>query len=72
VLLLPEEEPVCGQFTSDPLVLDCDPELVWLPVDVVVEVVLLLAANAIPTDESAATIDMARIEYASMLLFFLS
>jgi hypothetical protein len=70
VLLLPEE-PVCGQFTSDPLVLDCDPELVWLPVDVVVAVVLL-AANAIPTDESAATIDMARIEYASMPLFFLS
>jgi len=49
--------------------LDCDPELVWLPVDVDV-VVLLVAAEAIPTEDSPATKEMARIEHASKPLLF--
>jgi hypothetical protein len=48
---------------------DCDPELVWLPIDVDV-VVVLVAAKAIPTEDNAATTEMARTEYASTLLFF--
>jgi hypothetical protein len=58
-----------GQLCAGLVVLDCDVELDWLPVDVDV-VVVLVAAKAIPTEDSAATTEIARTEYASKLLFF--
>src|SRR5450759_5970791 len=58
-----------GQLCDEPVALDCDPVPVWLPVDVDV-VVVLVAAKAIPTEDNAATTEMARIEYASKLLLF--
>lgn len=50
-----------GQLGDEPDVLVCDPEPVCVPVDVEV-VVVLVAANAIPTEDNAATIEMASIE----------
>jgi hypothetical protein len=59
-----------GQWTLEPEDVDCDPVLDWLPVEVVVEVVLVCAKTP-PIDESAAMTDMARTEYARMLLLLL-
>jgi hypothetical protein len=61
-----------GQLTLElePEEVDCDPALVWLPVEVVV-VFVLACAKTTPTDESAATTEMARTEYARMLLLLL-
>jgi len=59
-----------GQWTLEPEDVDCDPVLDRLPVEVVVEVVLVCAKTP-PIDESAAMTDMARIEYARMLLLLL-
>jgi hypothetical protein len=50
-----------GQLCVEPEVLDCDPVLVCVPVDVDV-VVVLVAAKAIPTEDKAATTEMASIE----------
>ena len=58
-----------GQLCEGLVVLDCDAELDWLPVDVDVAVVLV-TAKAIPTEDSAATAEIARTEYASTRLFF--
>jgi hypothetical protein len=64
-------EPMLGQWTLEaPEELDCDPVLVWLPVEFAV-VVLLVCAKTPPTDESVAMTEMARIEYARMLLLLL-
>jgi hypothetical protein len=41
---------------------------VWLPVEVVVVLVVLACAKTPAIDESAAMTDMARTEYARMLL----
>jgi hypothetical protein len=49
-----------GQLTPDPVALDCDTVLLCVAVEVVP--VVLVAANAIPSDESAATTAIARIE----------
>jgi hypothetical protein len=52
-----------GQLCVEPVELDCEPELDWLLVDVEDAVlVVLVAAKAIPTEESAATKEIARIE----------
>jgi hypothetical protein len=60
-----------GQWTLEvPEELDCDPGLVWLPEEVIV-VVLLVCAKTPPIDESVAMTEMARIEYARMLLLLL-
>lgn len=59
-----------GQWTLEPEDADCDPVLDWLPVEDVA-VVVLACAKTPPIDESAATTDMARIEYARMLLLLL-
>ena len=68
---LPALEPMLGQWTlEEPEELDCDPVLVWLPVEVAV-IVLLACAKTPPTDESVAMTEMARIEYARMLLLLL-
>jgi hypothetical protein len=50
-----------GQLGVEPEVLVCDPELVCVPADVDVAV-LLVAAKAIPTEDNPATAEMARIE----------
>jgi hypothetical protein len=60
-----------GQWTLEPEDVDCDPVLDWLPVEVVVVVVLLACAKTPPIEESAATTDIARTEYARMLLLLL-
>jgi hypothetical protein len=68
---LPALEPMLGQWTlEEPEELGCDPVLVWLPVEVVV-VVLLVCAKTPPIDESVPMTEMARIEYARMLLLLL-
>jgi hypothetical protein len=59
-----------GQWTLEPEDVDCDPVLDWLPAEVVV-VVVLACAKTPPIDESAAMTDMARTEYARMLLLLL-
>jgi hypothetical protein len=45
---------------------DCELELDWPPVDV--DEVALLAAKATPTEDNAASTEMARIEYARIFL----
>jgi hypothetical protein len=60
---------VPGQPCTELVVLVCDPELDWLPVDVDA-VVVLVAAKAIPTEDSAAMTETARIEHVSALLVF--
>jgi len=59
-----------GQWTLDAEEADWDPVVVWLPVEVAV-VVVIVAAKTAPTEESAATIETARIEYARRLLLLL-
>jgi hypothetical protein len=53
--------PMLGQLGVEPELVDCEPELVCVPVDVDV-VVVLVAAKAIPTEDNAATAEMASIE----------
>jgi hypothetical protein len=61
-----------GQWTLEPDDVDWDPVPVWLPVEVVVVVVdVLVCAKTPAIDESAAMTDIARIEYARMLLLLL-
>jgi len=59
-----------GQLTLEPEELDCDPVLVWLAVEVVVVAVVVCAKTA-ATDDSAATAEMARIEYARTFFLLL-
>jgi hypothetical protein len=66
----PALAPMFGQWTLEPEELDCDPVLVWLPVELVV-VVVLVCAKTPPIDEMAAMADIARIEYARTLLLLL-
>ena len=59
-----------GHWTLEPEELDWDPVFAWLPEEVVV-VVVLGCAKTPPMDDSAAMTEMARTEYARMLLLLL-
>jgi len=59
-----------GHWTLEPEEPDWDPVLAWLLEDVVVAVALVCAKTP-PIDESPAMTEMARTEYARMLLLLL-
>jgi hypothetical protein len=67
---LPALEPMLGHGPLEPEEPDCDAVLVWLLVEVAVAVVLACAKTPL-IDESAAMTEMARTEYARMLLLLL-
>ena len=65
---MPALAPMLGHGPLEPEELDCEPVPAWLLEEVVVvDAVALGCAKTTPMDESAATTEIASVEYARML-----